>query len=226
VSSILIIEDDPAIQFGLTENLGFESYEVQTADTAEEGYRIISESPPDLIILDIMLPGMSGYELCRKLRGEGVSIPIIMLTARGEEFDRVMGLDLGADDYVTKPFSVIEVMARVRALLRRAGSSSEFPDSVSFGDVVVDFKKYEAEKAGKPVTLARKEYGLLRMLASRAGEVVTRDELLNDVWGQDEYPSSRTVDAHVATVRAKLEKDPHKPEHLITMHGVGYKLVL
>lgn len=226
MSSILIIEDDPAIQFGLKENLGFESYDVETSDDAESGYKSIAENPPDLIILDVMLPGMSGYELCRKLRGEGVSIPILMLTARGEEFDRVMGLDLGADDYVTKPFSVMEVMARVRALLRRAGSVSELPDAIEFGDVVVDFKKYEVKKAGKPVSLARKEYGILRLLASRAGEVVTRDELLDHVWGHDEFPSSRTVDAHVATMRAKLEKDPHKPDHLITMHGVGYKLVI
>jgi DNA-binding response OmpR family regulator len=226
VSRILIIEDDPAIQFGLKENLGFESYDVEISDNAESGYEMISENPPDLIILDVMLPGMNGYELCRKLRGEGVSIPILMLTARGEEFDRVMGLDLGADDYVTKPFSVMEVMARVRALLRRVDSSSELPDTINFGDVVVDFKKYEVKKAQKPVNLARKEYGILRLLASRAGEVVTRDELLDHVWGHNEFPSSRTVDAHVATMRAKLENNPSKPEHLITMHGVGYKLIL
>lgn len=227
MSRILVVEDDPAILRGLTDNLKFESYEVLAAADGEAGYRLIREKNPDLIILDLMLPKLSGYELCRKVRGEGVTTPILMLTARGEEADRVLGLDLGADDYVTKPFSVRELLARVRALLRRTQPSPEaFPDELRFDDVVVDFRRYEAHKAGKLLEMTRKEFGILRLLAARAGEVVTRDELLNEVWGYDNYPSTRTVDNHIASLRAKLEQDPGQPRRLLTVHGVGYKLVL
>lgn len=226
MSTILVIEDDPSIQLGLKDNLEYESYAVLTASDAESGHRLVREHTPDLIILDVMLPGMSGFELCRRLRNERINTPILMLTARGDEIDRVMGLDLGADDYVTKPFSVMEVMARVRALLRRVNAGAGGTDEVSFGNVEVSFTKYEARKRGRLVTLARKEFGVLRVLASRHGEVVSRDELLDAVWGQDEFPGSRTVDNHIASLRAKLEDDPHDPRHLITMHGVGYKLIL
>jgi DNA-binding response OmpR family regulator len=151
-----------------------------------------------------------------------------MLTARGEEMDRVLGLDLGADDYVTKPFSVPELLARVRALLRRARSlqSGTWPDELRFDDVVVDFKRFEASKGGEKLKMSRKEYGVLRLLAARAGEVLSRDDLLNEVWGYDQYPTTRTVDNHIASLRAKIEVDPAQPRRLITMHGVGYKLVL
>jgi DNA-binding response OmpR family regulator len=159
------------------------------------------------------------------VRGEGITTPILMLTARGEEVDRVLGLDLGADDYVTKPFSVRELMARVRALLRRAQPPKELVHEVRFDDVVVDFKRYEARKSGTTVELSRKEFGILRLLASRAGAVVTRDELLNEVWGYETFPSTRTVDNHIALLRSKLERDPGEPRHLRTVHGVGYKFV-
>ncbi len=228
MNRILVIEDDRAILRGLVDNLEYESYQVLSATDGAEGYRMIREQKPDLIILDLMLPRMSGYELCRKVRAEGDATPILMLTARGEEMDRVLGLDLGADDYVTKPFSVPELMARVRALLRRSQTprSGMLPEELRFDDVVIDFKSFEASKGGQALKLSRKEFGVLRLLAARMGEVVTRDELLNEVWGYDQYPTTRTVDNHIASLRAKLEDDPAEPLHLLTMHGIGYKLVV
>jgi DNA-binding response OmpR family regulator len=170
---------------------------------------------------------MSGYELCRKARSEGITTPILMLTARGEEADRVLGLDLGADDYVTKPFSVRELLARVRAILRRgAGPPKPMPDDLRFDDVVVDFRRYEARKGETALEMTRKEFGVLRLLAARAGEVVSREELLNEVWGYENYPSTRTVDNHIASLRSKIEEDPAQPRRLLTVHGVGYKLLL
>jgi DNA-binding response OmpR family regulator len=198
---------------------------VLTASDGEQGYSLARSEKPDLIILDIMLPRMSGYELCRKLRAESVTTPIVMLTARGDEADRVVGLDLGADDYITKPFSVRELLARIRAVLRRAQAQSVLPEELRFANVVVDFRRYEARKAGRPVDLTRKEFGLLRLLAARSGEPVTRDDLLNEVWGYDANPTTRTVDNHVASLRAKLEENPSEPRHLFTVHGVGYKWV-
>ena len=225
MNCILVVEDDPAILRGLTDNLKVEAYEVLSASDGEAGYRLIREKNPDLIILDLILPKLSGYELCRKVRGEGVETPILMLTARGEEVDRVLGLDLGADDYVTKPFSVLELLARIRAILRRTQPPKAFPDELRFDDVVVDFRRYEARKADRTLEMTRKEFGILRLLAARPGEVVTRDELLNEVWGYENYPSTRTVDNHIASLRAKLEHCPSQPRHLLTVHGVGYKLV-
>jgi DNA-binding response OmpR family regulator len=225
MSHILVVEDDPAILRGLADNLKFESHEVQTATDGETAYRLMHEKKPDLIILDLMLPKLSGYELCRKVRGEGLMMPILMLTARAEEADRVLGLDLGADDYVTKPSSVRELMARVRALLRRAYPPRALPDELRFDDVVVDFRRYEARKGSEALQMTRKEFGLLRLLAARASEVVTRDDLLNEVWGYENYPTTRTVDNHVALLRSKLEQDPSQPRHLLTVHGVGYKFV-
>ncbi|MCX6615220.1 MAG: response regulator transcription factor [Acidobacteria bacterium] len=227
MSRILVVEDDPAILRGLADNLKFESYEVLTAGDGEAAYRLLRETKPDLLILDLMLPRMSGYELCRKARSEGITTPILMLTARGEEADRVLGLDLGADDYVTKPFSVRELLARVRAILRRgAGPSKTAPDDLRFDDVVVDFRRYEARKGETALEMTRKEFGVLRLLAARAGEVVSREELLNEVWGYENYPSTRTVDNHIAALRSKIEEDPAQPRRLLTVHGVGYKLVL
>ena len=225
MSVILAIEDDPAILRGLADNLRFESYEVLTATDGQTGYALIREKRPDLIILDLMLPKLSGYEICRKVRAEGIQTPILMLTARGEEADRVLGLDLGADDYVAKPFSIRELMARIRALLRRAQPPKTLPGELRFDDVVVNFVSYEAHKAGRPLEMTRKEFQLLRLLASRTGEVVARDELLNEVWGYENYPTTRTVDNHIAGLRAKIESEPGEPRHLKTVHGVGYKFV-
>jgi DNA-binding response OmpR family regulator len=225
MTTVLAVEDDPAILRGLSDNLRFEGYEVITASDGEAGYKLQAERRPDLILLDLMLPRMSGLEFCRKLRAEGNQTPILVLTARSEEPDRVLGLDLGADDYVTKPFSVRELTARVRALLRRSQPQAELPDELSFGDIAIDFRRYEARRGGTPLEMTRKEFAMLRFLASRSGEVVSREDLLSEVWGYESYPTSRTVDNHVAGLRAKLERDSSQPEHIKTVHGVGYKFV-
>jgi DNA-binding response OmpR family regulator len=227
VSRILVVEDEPAILRGLADNLKREMHDVLTAGDGETGYQLIKQKKPDLVILDLMLPKLSGYEICRQVRAEGIATPILMLTARGEEGDRVAGLDLGADDYVTKPFSVRELLARVRALLRRGQPAMPTLDELAVGDVSIDFRRYEARKAGTgtPVEMTRREFQILRALASRAGEVVSREELLNHVWGGDVYPTTRTVDNHIAGLRAKLERDAAEPRHLVTVRGVGYKWV-
>jgi DNA-binding response OmpR family regulator len=226
---ILVIEDDISILKGLKDVLAFKSYDVLTAIDGEKGYAAAVEKKPDLIILDIMLPKMDGFTLCKKLRDAGNTTPILMLTARGEEPDMVKGLDIGADDYVTKPFSLPELLARVRALLRRQPEDNKQnrpPDSVQIGDVLVDFRKHEAHKGGTALDLAPKEFGILRYLASRVGEVVSRDELLDEVWGYNMYPTTRTVDNHIAMLRSKIERNPANPRYLITVHSVGYKLTL
>jgi len=225
MSRVLVVEDDRAILRGLVLNLELEGYRVFSAEDGESGYALLKKQKPDLVILDIMLPKMSGFEFCRRARAESVGVPILMLTVRGEEADRVRGLDTGADDYVTKPFSVAELLARVRALLRRAERppGHGLIDELRFDDVEVDFRKCEARKGGIAFELTRKEFGLLRLLASREGEVLTRDELLDRVWGYDSCPTSRTVDNHVAQLRAKLEATPAEPRHLVTVHGMGYK---
>jgi len=230
MTKILIIEDDPVIVRGLKDTLEDESFEVLTAADGREGYEKIVRGQPDLIILDLMLPKLGGFDLCRRVRSEGIPTPILILTARGEEADRVKGLDLGADDYVVKPFSLLELLARVRALLRRPPPASRaanaLAETLKFGNVVIDFRCFEARKAGQVLDLSRKEFGILRCLASRAGGVVTRDELLDEVWGVDCYPTTRTVDNHMSMIRAKIEDDPANPKHLVTVHGVGYKLVI
>ncbi|MBE3132830.1 MAG: response regulator transcription factor, partial [Acidobacteria bacterium] len=216
MSRILVVEDDAAILRGLRDNLVAESYDVITAADGAEGLRLSQERDPDLIILDLMLPKLSGYEICRKLREQGSHVPILMLTARGDEADRILGLDLGADDYVSKPFSVRELLARVRALLRRSDPQKAPVDHLTFGDVVVDFPQFEARKKGQPVEMTPKEFGVLRYLAARAGAVVQRQELLEEVWGYENYPTTRTVDNHIASLRGKLEEDPAEPRHLFT----------
>jgi len=223
MTKVLVIEDDPGILRTVADNLRFEQYDVITAVDGETAYLIQQQQQPDLIVLDLMLPRMSGLELCRKLRAEDVQVPVLVLTARGEEADRVRGLDLGGDDYVSKPFSVPELMARVRALLRR--SSPSLAATLKFGDVEVDFRRHVAIRGGHVVEMTRKEFALLRFLASRQDTVITRDELLNKVWGLEAYPITRTVDNHVAGLRAKLESDPARPTYIQTVHGVGYKFV-
>ena len=223
MNRLLVVEDDPAILRGLSDNLRAESYEVVTAAEGEMAFRMARDGGFDLVLLDVMLPKMNGFEVCRRLRAEGFNVPILMLTARGEETDRVRGLDLGADDYLTKPFSLAELQARVRALLRRRAMPSRLPDEARFGDVLLDFRRYEARKGDAQLRLTRKEFGTLRFLIARAGEVVSRHELLDEVWDYQEYPTTRTVDTHVASLRAKIETDPAAPRHLLTVHGVGYK---
>ena len=223
MTKVLVVEDDPGILRTVADNLRFERYEVVTAMDGETAFVVQRTEQADLIVLDLMLPRMSGLDLCRRLRESDDQVPVLMLTARGEEADRVLGLDLGADDYVIKPFSVPELMARIRALLRRASSASALPAALTFGEVQVDFRRYSARRGGAPVDMTRKEFALLRFLASRGNTVVTRDELLNKVWGFEAYPVTRTVDNHIASLRAKLEADPGRPVFIQTVHGVGYK---
>jgi DNA-binding response OmpR family regulator len=225
MTKVLVVEDDPGILRTVADNLRFEQYDVATATDGETAYALYEKEQPDLIVLDLMLPRMSGLELCRKLRAQDVQIPVLMLTARSQEADRIRGLDLGGDDYVTKPFSMPELMARVRALLRRTMTAPGAPDALKFGQAQVDFERYAAHRRGRPVEMTRKEFALLRFLASRKNTVVTRDEILNKVWGLESYPVTRTVDNHIASLRSKLEINPAHPAHIQTVHGVGYKFV-
>ncbi|MEA3245014.1 MAG: response regulator transcription factor [Gemmatimonadota bacterium] len=223
MSRVLVAEDDVAILRGIADNLAFERHEVVTASDGATAYRLAREARPDVIVLDLVLPGISGYDVCRRLRAEGVTTPIIMVTARGEEADRILGLDIGADDYMTKPFAIRELLARVRAMLRRARASAAAPDVLAFDDVMVDFRGHEVRRAGRPVDVTRKEMALLRYFAAHPGEALRRDQMLEEVWGYAADVTTRTVDNHVALLRAKLEQDPRHPRHIATVHGIGYK---
>jgi len=222
---ILIIEDDAAIRKGLTVALQEEHYEVLTAADGEEGYQAARREKPDAIILDLMLPKKNGQDVCRDLRKEGVQTPILMLTSKKQEMDKVLGLELGADDYVTKPFGIRELLARIKALLRRKVEIATAIEEYSFGSVQVDFKKLEASKNGKPLKLTAKEFEILKFLVSHEREVVRREVLLEKVWGYESFPTTRTVDTFIASLRKKIEEDPSRPKHLLTVPTVGYKFV-
>ena len=219
---ILIVDDEPAMVRGLEDNFRFEGYQTLSATTGKEGLALALREAPDLILLDIMMPEMSGWDVLRALRQKGLDVPVIMLTARGEEVDRVLGLELGADDYVTKPFSLRELLARVRAVLRRPGPRVKF-EEFAFGDVRIRLRGRQVFKAGLEVRLTRKEFDLLRHLVEHRGEVVTRDRLLDEVWGYEQFPTTRTVDTHILRLRQKFEKDPEHPAWILTVHGQGYK---
>ena len=221
---ILIVDDEPEMLRGLEDNLQFEGYQTVTAGDGKKGLALALSEAPDLILLDVMMPGMSGWDLCRELRGRGLDVPVIMLTARGEEVDRVLGLELGADDYVTKPFSLRELMARIRAVLRRPGPRQKF-EEFAFGSVRVHLRARQAFKGGHEVRLTRKEFDLLRYLVEHPGEVITRDRLLDEVWGYERFPTTRTVDTHILRLRQKFEDDPERPAHILTAHGQGYRFV-
>ena len=225
MSKILIVEDEPDMVLGLKDNFEFEGYEVLTAADGQGGLERARAQKPDLIILDIMLPKLSGLEVCKTLRGEGYQGPIIMLTARGQEIDKVVGLELGADDYVTKPFSIRELLARVRAILRRTDGAHRRLSRYRFSDVELDFEAYRAKRGGEPLELSPREFELLRYLIERKGETLSRDRLLEDVWGYESYPSTRTVDTHIAKLRAKIGDSGSEPRWILTIHGVGYKFV-
>jgi two-component system alkaline phosphatase synthesis response regulator PhoP len=225
LSKVLIVEDEPDMVLGLKDNFEFEGYEVVTASDGAAGLERARDQKPDLVILDIMLPKLSGLEVCKTLRGEGFEAPIIMLTARGQEIDKVVGLELGADDYVTKPFSIRELLARVRAILRRTEGRKKRLSRYRFADVELDFETYRGKKAGEPLDMSPREFELLRYLIERKGETVSRDRLLEDVWGYESYPSTRTVDTHIAKLRAKIGDSGSEPRHILTIHGVGYKFV-
>ena len=219
---ILVVDDEPEIVRGLEHNLRFEGYETVAASDGQEAITLAAREAPDLILLDIMMPKLSGWDVCRTLRGKGIDVPIIMLTARGEEVDRVLGLELGADDYVTKPFSLRELLARVRAVLRRPGPRQK-SEELGFGDVRIRLRGRQVFKGGQEVRLTRKEFDLLVYLVQRRGEIVTREDLLDEVWGYDQFPTTRTVDTHVLRLRRKFEADPDHPAYILTAHGQGYK---
>ena len=221
---ILVIEDEPGLVMTLTDRLQSEGFVVESCLDGESGLARASEEAFDLILLDVMLPGKSGFEVCRKLRQGGIAVPVIMLTARGQVVDKVVGLQIGADDYVTKPFDVMELLARIGALLRRA--SVEVPKSVpgyQFGSVRVDFRRAEVVRDGKPVSLSAREFQLLHYLIEHRGATLSRDELLTRVWGYEAVPSTRTVDVHMAWLRQKLEDNPKLPQYILTIRGLGYK---
>ena len=226
---ILVVEDNRNLATGLRNNLEIEGYVVDVAADGAEGLAAVRASPPDLVVLDLMLPGMDGYRVLRTLREEGIDTPVLILSARGEEADKVLGFHLGADDYVPKPFGLLELLARVDALLRRAasvGAKQKLAAPVSFGDVRVDPGTHTVERNGEPVALRPKEYDLLVALLRRRGQVATRGELLEEVWGYSGEVYSRTVDTHVRQLRRKLEQDPDAPKHILTVRKTGYRLKL
>ena len=223
---LLLIEDEPGLVLTLTDRLTSEGYRVETALDGEAGLARAAGEPFDLILLDVMLPKKNGFDVCRDLRQQGVATPILMLTARGQVVDKVVGLKLGADDYLTKPFEMIELLARIEALLRRAvAASPHTPNAYQFGDVRIDFRRAEVVRGGEPVELSAKEFQLLRYFVEHAGAVLSREELLNKVWDYAALPTTRTVDVHVSWLRQKLEPNPRRPQHILTVHGMGYKFV-
>ena len=225
MKKILIIEDDPAISMGLEENLKAEGYKVICEDNGETGYNTAVNSNPDLIILDLMLPGKDGLDICRDLRKSENNVLILMLTSKKEEIDKVLGLEMGADDYVTKPFSLRELEARIKALLRRRQEVEKDIAVFTFSDVRLDFKGMEAVKGNKQIKLSLKEFEIMRYFIKHEGEVISRDKLLDEVWGYDTFPTTRTVDNFILMLRKKLEDNPSNPKHILTFHSAGYKFV-
>ncbi len=224
-AKILVVEDEPNMVAGLRDNFEFEGYEVITARDGVEGLQQALEESPDLVVLDVMMPRLSGLEVCRQLRAKRPSIPIIMLTARGQEVDKVVGLELGADDYVTKPFSIRELLARVKAILRRTAVVPKNQEQHSFGDVDVDLQRRRVLRSGKALDVSSTEFELLKYFICHSGEALTRDRLLEEVWGYENYPTTRTVDTHLVRLRQKLEPDPEQPQYFLTVHGTGYRFV-
>ena len=225
MKKILIIEDEEAMVEGLRFNLEARDYLVIAALDGEAGLIKAEEEQPDLVILDLMLPRLNGYEVCKRLKETHPELPIVMLTAKSQEADIVTGLDLGADDYITKPFSVLELLARINALLRRSRADPTITEIVRIGDLEINFKKYRALKQGKALELSPREFEILQYLLERKGEVVSREDLLNQVWGYESFPYTRTIDAHIAALRKKIEETPDKPVLIITIHGKGYKFL-
>jgi DNA-binding response OmpR family regulator len=225
MKKILIIEDDPAIQTALQASLSEDGYDVFKASDGIEGFKQAKNPSIDLILLDIMLPGKDGMEICSALRREGINTLVMMLTSKNEEIDKVLGLEIGADDYMTKPFSIRELKARIKALLRRTQELKKGIEETSFGDLDFDFKKQEARKKKTPLKLSAKEFQIIKFFVEHEGEVLGRDKLLDEVWGYDVFPTTRTVDNYILSIRKKIEDDPSEPKHLLTVHTSGYKFV-
>lgn len=223
--TVLIVEDDASLMLGLEENLAVAGYRVYTAVTGTDGLKAALEKTPDLVLLDVMLPGMSGYDVCRSLRERKVGVPVIMLTARKEEGEKLTGFDVGADDYVTKPFSIKELLARMKAILARTERVSEGPRQYRFGDFIMDMEKRQLSCKGKDIALTRTEFDLLAYMVANEGKSLSREMLLRDVWGMEYYGTQRSLDTFVAMLRAKIEKKSHDPKHIVTVHGVGYRFL-
>lgn len=224
MKKILVIEDDPALLQTIRTALETEGFHVLASSDGEEGLRLASREKADLILLDLVLPSLGGLDICRQLRAKGVMTPIIMLSGKKkEEIDKVLGLELGADDYLIKPFGPKELLARIRAILRRTKLEEAELIEYSFGDISIHFKKKIATRGGKEISFTAKEFGLLKLLISREGEVVSRDQILNEVWGYDKFPTTRTVDTFIHNLRKKIEHDPARPRHLLTLPWLGYK---
>ena len=226
---VLLVEDEPGLVMTLTDRLMAEGYEVESATDAPSGLEMAASGSFDAILLDVMLPGGNGMDVCRTLRQRGLLTPILMLTAKGQVVDKVVGLKRGADDYLVKPFEMAELLARIEALIRRSAnataSAAPTGENYRFGEIAVDFRKAEVTKAGEILDLSAREFKLLKYFFEHRGAALTRDELLNEVWGYNAMPSTRTVDVHVAWLRQKLEDNPRHPQYILTVHGLGYKFV-
>ncbi|MEP2448021.1 MAG: response regulator transcription factor [Balneola sp.] len=226
-SKILLVEDEPGLVMTIRDRLEEERYEVEVAEDGEVGHEKALKSAQDLIILDLMLPKKGGLDICRDLRQQGVETPIIMLTAKGQVVDKVLGLKLGANDYMQKPFEMMELLARIEVQLRKKTSEKKNSGSgvVGFGDIEINFQSIEVKKEGETISLSSKEFQLLKFMVENEGVILSRDQLLNEVWGYDAVPSTRTVDVHIAWLRQKMEDDSRYPKHILTVHGFGYKFV-
>jgi DNA-binding response OmpR family regulator len=227
MTRILVVEDDPSIRLGLEDTLRAKGYDVDVTSRGEDGAERARSGRYDLVVLDIMLPDIDGFEVCRRIRGgprPAAQTPVIILSARGAELDRVRGLEIGADDYVTKPFSLMELLARVASVLRRARGEAIDPARLAFGDLAIDFARQVATRGGAKLELPARAFAILKVFARRPGEVVTRQVLLDEAWGYDAYPNTRTVDNHLVKLRKAIEDEPERPRWLVTIHGVGYKL--
>ena len=220
---LLLVEDEPGLVLTLTDRLTREGYAVETSADGESALARAASEPFDLVLLDVMLPRLNGFDALRELRRRGVETPVIMLTARGQVVDKVVGLKLGADDYVTKPFEMVELLARIEAKLRRTPASPHATDGYQFGSIRVDVRRAEVTRDGAPLEVSAREFQLLRYFVEHRGATLTREELLNEVWGYNSMPSTRTVDVHVAWLRQKIEPNPRHPQYIVTVHGLGYK---
>jgi two-component system alkaline phosphatase synthesis response regulator PhoP len=226
MNKILVVEDEKTLLEALVINLSREGYEIVQADRGDTGLELALKAGPDLVLLDVMLPGMDGLEVCRELRKRGINVPIIMLTAKTEEIDRTAGLEVGADDYVCKPFSARELLARIRVQLRRWPTQrNNGLTRYSFDDIEIDFKKFRATREGEPLELTLKQFEILKLLIECQGEVVTRDRILDEIWGREVYVTTRTIDNHVLKLRKETEENPSNPQHILSIYGQGYKFV-
>ena len=226
MKKILLIEDEPDLVKGLKLNLSDEGFDVDWAVNGVDGLRKAIDEAPDLIILDLMLPEMDGLEVCRRLRQKSINIPVIMLTAKGGEIDKVVGLEIGADDYMTKPFSIRELLARIKARLRHSEREVKpVPELYSFNDIKIDFARFKIMRKGKESDLTSLETDILKYFIIHRGEVVSRDDLLNKIWGYDKYPTTRTIDNHILKLRKKIEDDPSHPRYIISVYGGGYRFI-